>query len=199
MAWCMAFWACFICSVVPEPVTSFWGGCYIKWILIFWVCFYCGTLQWQPTTDRQTQMLICFLTNRKIENWQIYGQAYISMLWLFWWKPYPSAEKWHGCHSKNVKTLIVSFSMNVLKVQILIFRFGGINIITDGYSFNVFSLTVQVSAHGVIHKCHRPVTCNLSYFLMKLNSLIFTITWLIFRFRFKYVLFQSKLIYYYEI
>ena len=151
------------------------------------------------TYNRQTQMLICFLTNRKIENWQIYGQAYISMLWLFWWKPYPSAEKWHGCHSKNVKTLIVSFSMNVLKVQILIFRFGGINIITDGYSFNVFSLTVQVSAHGVIHKCHRPVTCNLSYFLMKLDSLIFTITWLIFRFRFKYVLFQSKLIYYYEI
>ena len=26
------------------------------------------------------QMQICFLTKRKIENWQIYGQAYISMV-----------------------------------------------------------------------------------------------------------------------
>ena len=23
------------------------------------------------------------------------------MIWLFWWEPNPSEEKWHGCHSKN--------------------------------------------------------------------------------------------------
>ena len=31
-----------------------------------------------------------FFEKRKIENWPLYCQAYIS------------AEEWHGCHSKNV-------------------------------------------------------------------------------------------------
>ena len=48
------------------------------------------------------QMQICFLIKRKIENGQILGQAYNSMVWLFLWKPYPSNEQWHGCHSKKV-------------------------------------------------------------------------------------------------
>ena len=44
----------------------------------------------------------CTECQRKIENWQILGQAYISMVWKFWWKPNPSAEKWHVCHSNNI-------------------------------------------------------------------------------------------------
>ena len=37
----------------------------------------------------------------KKENWQLYSLAYNSMVLFIGWKPYPSAEEWHGCHSKN--------------------------------------------------------------------------------------------------
>ena len=42
-----------------------------------------------------------FMLKRKKEHLQLYGLAYNYMVWFFWWKPYPSAEEWHGWHSKK--------------------------------------------------------------------------------------------------
>ena len=42
----------------------------------------CLVAKWyQKQPSPFLQMQICFLIKRKIENWQIYGQAYISMVW----------------------------------------------------------------------------------------------------------------------
>ena len=41
--------------------------------------------------------------------WQpgLFTQAYNSMVWFIWCKPYPSVEEWHGCHSKKYTVFII--------------------------------------------------------------------------------------------
>ena len=55
---------------------------------------------WQPGPF--IQMKICFLAKRKKENWQIYSQAYISVVWSFSEIQIPLQRNgWHDCHFKN--------------------------------------------------------------------------------------------------
>ena len=82
----------------------------------------------------------------KKEHCELYSQAYNSMVWLFWWKPYPSAEEWHGCHYKNRLPkcgccLSISFSKTIIALKRPLFRR------LDG---NVFS------------RCHKLNQCEFS-------------------------------------
>ena len=68
------------------------------------------------------------MTKRKIENWQICGQAYISTVWYFGEKKIVSAKEWHGCQSKNRK-IFSSKGCNSTNYRFL--KFGFQTILTN--------------------------------------------------------------------
>ena len=57
-------------------------------------------------------MQICFLTKRKLENWPVYGQAYVSMVWYF-------GEKKGLCITILIKLVLLSLyaSLKTMKVE----------------------------------------------------------------------------------
>ena len=61
-------------------------------------------------------MLFLFL--KKKEHWQLYSLAYNSIEWCCWWKPHPSAQEWHGCHSKNRNKYLLLIRLSILSFGI---------------------------------------------------------------------------------